>query len=147
MQDGWTPLHWCTYGNHVELARLLLDHGANPLARTRVRAAHPTALLFTPCQGNMSRYIVRFCSGKNMGRYTPEVPMLNLLCPRRQRHCCVTTVYQFTSVYAADDLFSLWQIGGFTPLHQAVYEGSDKLVHLLLEKSGPDACNIEDAVR
>ena len=38
-QDGWTALHWCTYGNHVELVRLLLDNGADPLVRTKARAA------------------------------------------------------------------------------------------------------------
>ena len=40
-----------------------------------------------------------------------------------------------------------WQIGGFTPLHQAVYEGSDKLVKLLLEYADENACNLADAVR
>ena len=35
-QDGWTALHWSTYGNHVELVRLLLTNNANPLVRTKV---------------------------------------------------------------------------------------------------------------
>ena len=34
--DNWTPLHFCAYkgtANHLEIARHLMDHGANPLLK------------------------------------------------------------------------------------------------------------------
>ena len=27
--DGWTALHWCAYFNHPEIAKMLLDAGAD----------------------------------------------------------------------------------------------------------------------
>ena len=27
--DGWTALHWCAYKNHPEIARMLIDAGAD----------------------------------------------------------------------------------------------------------------------
>ena len=28
-ESGYTPLHWAVQGGHTDVARLLLDHGAN----------------------------------------------------------------------------------------------------------------------
>jgi len=42
--DGSTPLHWAAYGDHVTLARLLLEAGADVNATTRLRAETPLHL-------------------------------------------------------------------------------------------------------
>jgi len=33
--DGWTPLHFAAFFGQPEIARLLLEHGADPLARSK----------------------------------------------------------------------------------------------------------------
>ena len=33
--DGWTPLHEASFTGTLEVARLLLEHGADPDAKTR----------------------------------------------------------------------------------------------------------------
>jgi len=33
--DGWTPLHWAVHTNNLELAKLLVERGANVLAENK----------------------------------------------------------------------------------------------------------------
>jgi ankyrin repeat protein len=36
LKDGWRGLHYCAQGGHIEVAKILIDHGADISAKDKV---------------------------------------------------------------------------------------------------------------
>lgn len=68
-EDGWTPLMYAIRMNYNKVARLLLDHGADPNAQTAVGM---TALLYAAISGNAKGAHMLLAHGAQMDLAPPS---------------------------------------------------------------------------
>jgi ankyrin repeat protein len=74
VQDGFTPLHWAGFYGHVILIDMLLDHGANSLAKSG--DDHATPLHFAVEEGHVAaalRFLVRGVSADVVDKVNPAI--------------------------------------------------------------------------
>ena len=117
--EGWTLLHWMVRAESIEVARLLLAHGADinsrPDCATRPHFASLQSELERPVDGSLEDIDEIENSLQNSG----------------------------TDESSEDDIMDYKKESGFTPLHIAVKEGYLDMCQMLLEHEA-DVCAHDD---
>jgi hypothetical protein len=138
-EHGWTPLHRATYWGHADVARLLLEHGADANAENK-NSFIPTPLHLAAAMGHVdvTKLLLEHgadANAKNKDGWTPLHFAVNM------GHA---EVARLLLEYGADA--NAKNKDGFTPLHFAAAFGYAEVARLLLEHGADPRIGDNDGV-
>jgi cytohesin len=138
-EHGWTPLHRAAYRGHADVARLLLEHGADANAKSK-DSFIPTPLHLAAAMGHVdvTKLLLEHgadANAKNKDGFTP------LHFAANKGHA---EVARLLLEYGADA--NAKNKDGFTPLHFAAAFGYAVVARLLLEHGADPSIGDNDSV-
>ncbi|KXH34917.1 hypothetical protein CSIM01_01953 [Colletotrichum simmondsii] len=134
---GWTPLHIAAHRGHLEIVQLFLEKGADSTALTNDRWT-PIHMASTNRHKGVVKLLI---SGDNGGSDSNE-PIPALL---REEHVAKNQkIVKALFDEHQDDIRNPFDAMGWTPLHDASYNGRIELVQWLIDE-GADGRLVDDS--
>jgi cytohesin len=138
-EHGWTPLHRAAYRGHADVARLLLEHGADANAKSK-DSFFPTPLHLAAAVGHVdvTKLLLEHgadANAKNKYGYTP----LHFAANKGHAEVARLLLEYGANVNAKEK-------DGFTPLHFAAAFGYAVVARLLLEHGADPSIGDNDSV-
>lgn len=135
-EDGVTPLHLACQFGHLNVAKILLHHGANPAAKTVEEGHTPLAFAVICGHAHIFHYLVTQCDAKDIPDNTGSCALHHAAMFNRFEIIFLVMSLNYSSINITDS-------AGHTPLMWAVHEDNPVAVEYLLHCGADVNCTDE----